>query len=319
MSEKTPDQPPFTATDILRAGTAYLERFRKRGRIEWGAHLVALIAAYVAVIGSESLPAGSGQRARMIIIAGLLGGLAEAIAWFLRRRNDHDFVTGRRLRRLAIATHGFGIEWQTEEPEDLHIMKLQGTEQGVSAPDYYASKVPAGWLRVLENVQESAFFSWKLYQTSSGLILALVIAFFTAAAALCFMLYSHHDAQQGMALVAHVILIVSSFAAGSGLVDQYMRWKDAARECKHAVAAADRLRNKQATMPDAAFQLGVLTLYSDYAAATLGAPPPPSWLYLWKRKQLTDRYDALSLDGLTPPRGDVKASSTPAPPPRESP
>ena len=62
MSEKTPDQPPFTATDILRAGTAYLERFRKRGRIEWGAHLVALIAAYVAVIGSESLPAGSGQR-----------------------------------------------------------------------------------------------------------------------------------------------------------------------------------------------------------------------------------------------------------------
>lgn len=313
MSGKMADQPPFTATDILRAGSAYLERFRKRGRIEWVAHLIALIAAYVAVIGSESLAAGSGRRAWVIIIAGLLGGLAEAIAWWLRRRNDRDFVTGRRLRRLAVATHGFDIEWQTEEPEDLHVMRVKGIEQGVSAEEYYASKSPGGWLRVLEDVKESAFFSWKLYQASSGLILVIVIAFFIAAALLCFVLYSQHDAEGGMALAAHVILIVSSFAAGSGLVDQYMRWKDAASECARAVFAADRLRDRQATLPAAQFQLGLLTLYSDYAAATLGVAPPPSWLYLRKREELTEMHAARSLEGLTPPRG-LKASSRPEQP-----
>lgn len=279
--------PSYSPDQINVAGTAYLESVKKRSRIEWIMHVLAFACAVAAVTASETMAAGSPQRLQLLVATGFAAGVFEYLGWRFRRHNERTFAAARRLRRLGIASDGLGIPWLTEKPDDMETMHVQGRSVGAGADEYFASDHDEGWLRVMDHVQESAFFSWKLYQSSTFLVQIAIALFFGAVAGVTFVAFHHAASLAHVVLIAQWTLVISSFAAGSGLLDQYARWRQAAIECAHVVATADDIKHMASSMSDMESQFRVLGIYSDYAAATLGAPPPPSWLYLKNRKKLT--------------------------------
>lgn len=282
----------FAADDIVRAATSHLERVKRHTRVEWVCHVLAFVCAVAAVVIAEGMPQRSYIRAALLVVTGLLGGAAEAVGWLWRHLAHHRFLTARRLRRIALAADGLGEPWHPgSHEEEESITHAGNVKVPMDGEPYYGSKRGAGWDRLIDDIRESAFFSGRLYNISGAIAFTVIALFFAAAIVVSISVFRHERALGALTLVSQFILIAASFMAGSGLIDEYVRWRRAEEECLRVLADEQRLESERDRLSDQELQGRALMLFADYAAATLIALPPPTWLYLFKRKQLNAEYE----------------------------
>lgn len=226
--------------------------------------------------------------AKNVAYACAIGALVLQVArWCLQRVGADRHALGNAVKRRGIVLESLG---DTGDAADIRILRgLAGIEAAAAAQQmlkssanraYYASGATVGLSRLLDNLQESAFFSqclyrkaatrefWKFGLTVVGLLIAVLLV----------ALYSP---RQIGPVLGNALLLFAATLVTIDQLGQAISWHQAAQSVERvdrrlAVVGVDSC-------------VPYLAIFADYEAATAVAPAIPTSLYEKER----DRLDAV--------------------------
>ena len=213
-------------------------------------------------------------------------GTALLLLWLqLDRWYRSHRLAGERARRATIVMQGLGTRISADEIFDLKGAFLVTPEAARSQRDssYFASKAPAGYRRLAEMLEESAFWSETLQAASAKAMGAFFGALLAGGiiAALAAVPFAESSA---MMAGLRIFLAVLVFALSSDVLMAVRAHAQAAREIKDI---RTRLRVAEA---NGYTEADVLFLMSEYNAAVEAAPVVVPLAYRIKRAELNRRW-----------------------------
>lgn len=258
----------------------------------WG----LLLQITVAAIAAASVFAD--EHNQLLILAAT--GVLLLVAWFVVDQGYRRHrAAGDQARRLLLNINGLG-----ETVGDLHVIESSFTAStdkltAQSIDSYFASRAPAGYSRLGEMLDESAFFTGDLQRRSAQFLFSslLILGGFTIAVGL---LFGRRLGGDGLITVARVVLsflvlVVSSDVLGAAFGHQ------------EAHQAMEKIRGRLSGARQLNYPQGdVLQAMADYNAAVEGAFMPIAFLYAMRRRQLTQSWNTyksetgLGRAGVTP-------------------
>lgn len=177
----------------------------------------------------------------------------------------------------------------TQEPLDIADLRqrmsagAEATAANFEDPKYYASEQPPGAERLFALLQESAFYSKHLYAAAArtaghrvvttvvGLIVGLLMAL-TAAT----------SGTVGVTIARVAVLAIGGVIALDWYT-QFIAWGRAGRESERVDQRIEKLI--QPSLGESA-----MAIFSDYAGATLTAPPIPTPVYATESSKLKQTW-----------------------------
>jgi len=217
-------------------------------------------------------------------ICSVLALVGELVAWALRRRANTIHAAAETARRSAMLTWAFASDREPIDASDLRAtFGKRIHEQAVhfEDPTYYSSELPPGTARLLEMLQESAFWSKHLYKLGGRLFLALVFGLLLITV-LIFALLEPVGARGFLVGFARILVPVITFFLAFDLLGQGLDWLEA-RQVSDRI---DRVLERAST----ATQEEILAWFTDYFAATASAPPIPTFLYRREHDRLDEEW-----------------------------
>jgi len=169
------------------------------------------------------------------------------------------------------------------EPYDVVEMKRTADPRWAEAasayedPKYYASELPPGPGRLLENLRESAFYSRDLLSAAAYRSLGQVGVALGVCALALFMITSIPDSDLRIVLARGLILVLGS-AWLFAQIERAFLWHDAVGQVEQIdrrLSQADPLGLEPA-----------LAIYADYSSTVASVPAIPTDLYWSRRSKL---------------------------------
>lgn len=259
------------APDLLALPRAEQERAKVRLRARLWAHGGTFVLCSVALFATE--PA--------VYVTAVLALCTEAAAWFLRFQAGalHDQAEQGRRRATLIGELG-------SDPDSLSTSGLLADFSDAarvaapkwSDPSYYASAQSPGPERLRESLQESAFWSSRLYRAAGQKVL-MRTALLSALVVIGLLLAVGLDAASAGEAAARAATVALATLITADELGMALAYFGAGRTSDQVVTRFD--------MVDPADLGQMLAVYGDYATATALAPPIPDKLYR-KRHDATD-------------------------------
>lgn len=257
---------------LLALSRAEQERAKRflSGRL-W-AHTGTLLLGLLALVVKEPVVYG----------LPVLALATEGVAWYLKFAGMESHSLAEEGRRRAVLMAELGTDPDALGTADLRA-SFSATAVTTAAAwednEYFASSATPGVARLTESLQESAFWSCKLYRTAGRRTLLRLIAAVAFLVLVLLALFSIDatSAAEAMARAATVVLATLVTADLLGVSLSYMA---AGRTAERVVRRLDAIDNADMGQ--------LLAVYGDYATATATAAPIPSSLY----RQEHDKIDA---------------------------
>lgn len=238
----------------------------------------AHVATGIITLVSYSLPPTASHVFVMVAI------LTEMAAWYYRRRAQGRHMCAEHLRRSALLMNAYGRKDEPIEAIDARACLPKAVERrAVELEDanYYASTLPAGPERLVETLQESAFYSKhlcraaarRLFVVTGALIVGILIAIGLVLPSL--------DGP-AITIVARIVIVFLMVLITADVCGEALDWHDSAAVAERV----DRVLEQQ-TVP---IEQELLAIFADYSVATAGALPIPTDLYMKQRDQLDEKW-----------------------------
>jgi hypothetical protein len=249
------------AAEAFRGGSLFLQ------------FTVALLAAY-SVFEDDAV--------HLLTIAGL-GALAITVWLVLDLFYRQHRGSGDQARRLLLVVHGFG-----EEVGERGIMQAKFTAAidglpELSIEEYFATVAAAGPVRAAEMIDESAFFTGALQQ-SSGRSMLLILLFLVVIVGVLGLLFAPQLDGAARVTIARVLLAFAVFLLSSDVLG-------AALAHQRAANSIEAIRYRLSAARGRGYPIGdVLQAMADYNAAVEGAPLPLPGTYKRHQSRLNRQW-----------------------------
>jgi hypothetical protein len=254
-------EPPRTAS-LLALSRAEQEVAKRAFTASRLAHVATLCVALATLFAEGAL-------AYYLALAALL---TEAGAWILRFLGDRHHWLAEEGRRRALLADALGKPTERLALRDLRARFSRRAERLApdwEDPNYYAADDDPGLPRLSAAMQESAFWSRRLYRLAwqlslgvAGVLLVLVIV--------ALLVVVGAGSSNASLQVARVGVIFLSFLVFSDLLTQAIAWWDASQKSDEVYRRLERGLDEPAT---------ALAVFGDYSVATATTPPIPTVLY----------------------------------------
>lgn len=218
----------------------------------------------------------SGNLAYWFVVA---GALTEIAAWVFRRKATTLHSYGEQSRRFALLMNAYEVTKEPAEGVDLRACLPDEVERRAATledPAYYASQKAPGRDRLVEILQESAFWSKHLYSKAATRSWIIVVFLFAGILVLTAVLVPWSQLTVSIAL-ARVIVVFLLLLTTIDVAGQALDWQDAA-------TISERV-DLSLTRSEAPSESEILAIFADYSVATATASPIPTGLYKrhWNR------------------------------------
>jgi ABC-type multidrug transport system fused ATPase/permease subunit len=198
--------------------------------------------------------------------------LTEVGAWILRFRGDRRHWLAEQGRRRALLADALGTATERLALRDLRASFSRRAERLASDwedSNYYAADEDPGLARLSSEMQESAFWSRRLYRLAWHLSLVMAVALLVLVIVALFIVIGAGSSNASLQ-VARVGVIFLSFLVFSDLLTQAIAWWDASQKSEEVYRRLDTELGEMAT---------ALAVFGDYCVATATTPPIPTMLY----------------------------------------
>ncbi|ADM08204.1 hypothetical protein PB2503_00617 [Parvularcula bermudensis HTCC2503] len=242
-------------------------------RLQWVLAVIAVVAVF--------LP---GQELA-IVAAGLSLVGAAAIAC-LRFRQQGFRRYGERVRRATLLAKGLGHELSAHEYQSIEATFGGDRKRATAKADtnYYASRLPPGEDRLIENLYESAFWSADLFKYSArtawvrfaGLAFAAILVIVTIVPFL---------SEDLDIILSRIFLVVMTVLVSREVLGDAFNYSMAQHEVCLVLERLEALKGKPNKTADLMLILG------DYNAAVEAAPIPQTGVYERRKQNITDSWD----------------------------
>ena len=238
----------------------------------------------VALLGGGSLWLSGLTTLIVIAVISLL--ILLLITWLEWLYGKHR-IAGEAARRATLIVDGLG---QTLSESELLALneKMQVDPSAAEAkqpgPNYYASLAPTGWTRLIQMIEQSAFFSKALYRSSAMRVVTFVLILLVPVISGFLILVPQLDEADSSQAV-RLLLLLFVFVLTSGGVRTFLDHLSAASATEVIFQRASGAIARGVSEAD------VLSILSDYNAAVEASPLMAPGAYKTNRDRLNRLWD----------------------------
>ena len=268
---------------------AYAKILNKRSLVYLFVRQILHIIALSVVVVSMLLPIETVDTYWFYILATIAMSI-EFLAWWFRYLGERNHRRSSKLMRLGLLFDAFG-KLSDNSIEIMNSFDVSGRirkraekldkEWEKSNPNFFASEAPVGVVRLLENLQESAFFSNRLCDKASQYIF-WILGYIFINIIIAFFVFFDGNVWFPMVIVLLFVFVIAdelSFA---------FAWREAA---VHFDDIFNHLNVILKSEPDC-LEI-ILSILCDYQIATVIAPPVPRYVYFLHRDKLNKEWDKI--------------------------
>jgi hypothetical protein len=249
--------------DLLALARAEQEHAKTALRRRLYAHALTLAVTIAALFVQEP--------GTYVLAAAALA--SEALAWTLRWRGTEGNDLAERGRRRAMIAAALG-----KDPDSTGTAALRTDFSDRATahaaqwrdPDYWSSDLPPGPARLRDTMQESAFWSCRLYKAAAERTLAR-LGVFAGAAAFTVLVLIVAETGSVAETAARVLTVLLAVLITTDELGVWLSYRSARAAAERTVSLLDHV-----DLGDLGTALAVL---GDYATATAGAAPIPTSVY----------------------------------------
>jgi hypothetical protein len=221
-----------------------------------------------------------------------LTAIAEGLLW----RSDASKALGERALRLLEVQNGLGIDPPAGELADIAAeapAQVREAAKRASEEPYYAAASASGPIRLLQNVQESAW--WTKHLASSMFKITLLTMIGLVALSLTFLITSINLAvtSRDLSILARVVTAALMLVFSLGLFRMAVGY-GSLRE--RASASVTRAAAAETAGTDT---VAALRIVHDYQLARAAAPLIPDWIYRMRSGALDEIWAARGNKGIS--------------------
>ncbi len=208
-----------------------------------------------------------------------------ALWWFVNAQYTRIRAAGQAALRGALLLGGLN---ETLSPNEAQALRERFTVKASEAAkrekaDYYATTLAPGPARLGEMLEESAFYSERLQQTSAKVMLAILVVFAIISALIAFGITPYVGRDVGQSITRFFLALVV-FAMSADVFGAYRAHRDAAKEIRD-------IRQRLIAADAAQYPLAdVLLAYADYHSAVEAAPEIVPYAYSLQADQLNEGW-----------------------------
>ena len=251
-------------------------------------HFIALCVAAISMFFVE--------EPWLVYLLALLAMLIEIAAWFFRHWAEIHHRKSRRLTRLGLFNDAYGKLGESTEianlqfsiEEKAHCRAAEIDKEWEQLGGFFTSDKPKDTVRLLEDLQESAFFSMHLFKKAAQHVFWGLGIFIISIFVGCLIAFFVFD---GNVAFPRVITLLFIFVIADELGFAFA-WHDASGNAGKVV---DRL-NVVLKTKDYSSQEVILAILNDYQVTTAVAPPIPKYVYNAHREGLNELWGEVKKD-----------------------
>jgi len=210
--------------------------------------------------------------------------------WFVNSRYSQKQSAAHAARRAALIVNGLGEDLSAGEKRRL-IEKFtvsSGRANAAQKGDYYATQSAPGPLRLLECLEESAFYSSKLHKLSAQAWVWLVVLYAAAFFAVAVLLIPSASNDILMVL-ARVFFAATVFVLSADVLGSLMAHSRCASETSEILS---RIEIAKQGGEGAVNTSDALLILEDYTSAIQGAPEVVPFIYKMQEASLNAQWAA---------------------------
>ncbi len=222
--------------------------------------------------------------------------LIEVLAWFFRHRAEVYHRKSRKLTRLGLFNDAYGKLGESTEMASLQFSIDEKTRCRAAEIDkelkksggYFASIEFKDVVRLLDDIQESAFFSKHLYEKAAQHIfwgLGLFIISIFVGCLIAFFVFDSNVAFPRVITLLFIFVIADELGFA-------FAWHEASG---HVDKVVDRLNVILETKDYSSHEVN-LAILNDYQVITAVAPPIPRYVYKSNHERLTKLWNEVKKD-----------------------
>ena len=246
-----------------------------QSRQEWSSRLQWLLV--VIAVFATFLP---GQT--FAIAAAVFSFLGAALITLLGFQQQEFRRFGERVRRATLLAKGLGHQLSAHEYRSIEAAFDGNCDRAAAKSDanYYASNLPPGEDRLIENLYESAFWSADLYRHSAR---PAWLRFFMLAVAILLVVATTLPFLSGdlAVIVSRIVLVVMTVLVSREVFGDAMAYLTAHREVGLIMERLEALRAKTDKSADLMLVLG------DYNSVVEAAPMPQFGVYQRRKEKIS--------------------------------
>lgn len=112
----------------------------------------------------------------LLYMLAIIGAALSVIWWVLKHRYDQFRTAAQGARRAGLIANGLDGSISASAIRDLQLSFNVSDDEArkFENPKYYETKLPPGWLRIAEMLEESAFYTAKLQGESASVVRCFV-------------------------------------------------------------------------------------------------------------------------------------------------
>lgn len=237
----------------------------------------------VAIPGVLSIFVTDEQTLYLLAIGGFV--LLMLVAFF-NRNYQHHRNGAETARRATLIVEGVDHQFTAEEKNTLlgQMSVSSKTAEQKNDSNWFATKEPASRERLLEIIEESAFFT-RYLQSSSALVMAAIFAITVIILIVAIFAIIPTSESETLVVVARLALAILVFLLSSGTLVSALGHFSAWNSAKTIQSRANLAKVRGAGLAD------TLLIMGDYNSAVEQAPMVVPLVYRWQSNSLNERWN----------------------------
>jgi hypothetical protein len=269
-----------TTLKLLGLQRAEYEKAKTNERISWAFQIAVACAGLISIFVKGDV---------VTYTLALISLASTILKWRYALLSKNSKSVSDRARRLVFLMEGLGYKVSSKEITDLIASFFVSEKMGqqFEDPNYFETKLPAGYKKLCLILQESAFFSKHLFQISAEQSWVFVAVTFTLSIATLFSLPTISNPSWTLATARSIIVILIFLTS----VDMFNRALSFDKAASLASKTDDRLEHiKESKHPEH----DIIFVFSDYSAGVEGVPLISTALYDRNRERLNSLWSKRS-------------------------
>jgi hypothetical protein len=212
----------------------------------------------------------------------------QAAGILLKHRSSSHYASAEEIRRIAVLKDGLGIEPSELEKADIV------SRCGASPPPgrmhfgkYFASEKPAGTARLLEDIEESAFWTNHIASATSKAAFALVVVGSAISVFAIIGLITAGASSDTLKITAEAVVVTLGFVVTGEFLVLSLDYRALSERAARKVTSSSAQLSSGATNREAA-----ILLFGEYNCALAGSAPLPTFMYSVLHRKLNTAWAA---------------------------
>jgi hypothetical protein len=222
----------------------------------------------------------------LLAISGSLAFASPAVVFYFREKAGGLSKKAEKVRRLIQYADGLGVAVSPSEMARVMAWKLgaEPVELRHTEP-YYASAEGSGTQRLVENMEESAYFTYNLAGKVKDLFFVIILAMLGVVVGILYYFSTNQAPSAAILMLSKSATIIVSAIFLADLLIIYFRYAEMETGAREAYVRFSHLCEKAGTSLHE-----VMQQVEDYDVAATQAPPIPKFFYTRYMAKLNESY-----------------------------